>query len=243
MIIELCSNHLDTECGGAKTSSPLSAATDPPPSSTPEIRGTTSPPKTLGCPAVVTSRYAKRPPTIAQAGSQDSPAFSELVDSSSDKRMLESDDQNTIVLTGDPASTLLSISPLPTVIFPPSPGRLEGTTYLRRQALTHGAKGVETVTTVEASSAGVMTSCPVCGQQVKADLCSLHLDTDCAGVMSSSPPPLNVETSSSIIKDKEKVEGGASCSSSPPEVRNKEKESETAGGMSALAAELTCPVW
>lgn len=86
----------------------------------------------------------------------------------------------------------------------------------------------------------------MCGKPVRADLCSLHLDTDCAGVSSaSSKGGHGVEAAGAGNRK------GKSGGKSSPEGEKTESEreaqgkgvSEAAGGLTALAAELTCPVW
>ena len=96
-----------------------------------------------------------------------------------------------------------------------------------------------------------MTECPVCGQNVQADLCSWHLDHECAGVN-------QVPAASSLVCEgrstggvgghkSETREGGAGGGSagggSDEAARKKDADSEATGGLNALAAELTCPVW
>lgn len=64
-----------------------------------------------------------------------------------------------------------------------------------------GRKSVRGSAGGAAAAAGLsetVISCPVCGQKVRADLCSRHLDTDCAGMSPANPPLLD------------KSEGGAS---------------------------------
>lgn len=109
-----------------------------------------------------------------------------------------------------------------------------------------------------AGSSDALVSCPVCRKKVRADLCSRHLDTDCAGMSSADDPVL--ESSEEGSENKERVggeggkgaggrgaekgegEGGASGRAAAEAKREKEA-SETAGGLTALGAELTCPVW
>lgn len=104
-----------------------------------------------------------------------------------------------------------------------------------------------------------MTTCPVCGEHVLADLCSLHLDTNCTGVNVSPPPAggrkLNGGVEGAKADGERQTErGGESPSSAAAaeqedaragreEVGRGDSESEAAGGLTALAAELTCPVW
>lgn len=92
-----------------------------------------------------------------------------------------------------------------------------------------------------------MTACPVCGKHVRADRCSWHLDNECAGA-NSAPAALpsceakNTEgagASNEVGGEAEKG-GGADGEGGVPK---NGVGSEVAGGMNALVAELTCPVW
>lgn len=90
---------------------------------------------------------------------------------------------------------------------------------------------------------GKVTTCPVCGKHVRVDLCSLHLDTDCSGV---SPP--------SSASDKDRA-AGVGETRKDIKISSKDAKAEEegggrgksdaarAGGLEALAAELTCPIW
>ncbi|CBN79250.1 conserved unknown protein [Ectocarpus siliculosus] len=75
-----------------------------------------------------------------------------------------------------------------------------------------------------------MTTCPVCGEQVQADLCSLHLDTDCSGGGRKEE-----------VRD-EVGSGNGGEADSGKTVPKRDTGSEAAGGLNALAAELTCPI-
>ena len=102
-----------------------------------------------------------------------------------------------------------------------------------------------------AAAAGLseaVISCPVCGQKVRADLCSRHLDTDCAGMSPADPPLLGTSAGGGIKKEgdggSEKREEGVEATDRVAAEAKREKEaSEAAGGLTALGAELTCPVW
>lgn len=110
-------------------------------------------------------------------------------------------------------------------------------------SLRKGRKG--SARAAAAAEAKAMTTCPVCGKNVQADLCSWHLDNDCAGV---NPAP----AVSSVCEDKSTggvggiergaggEEGGRGSEDAAPK---KDAGSEATGGLDALAAELTCPVW
>lgn len=121
----------------------------------------------------------------------------------------------------------------------------------RRRGSKRGAgNAVGSSTAVVASP---MTSCPVCGERVRADLCSHHLDTQCTGISADAVGHAGREGSGQEV---EETKTTASSSASATSNGNggagkavgqgdgtKGENSEAAGGMTALAAELTCPVW
>lgn len=94
-----------------------------------------------------------------------------------------------------------------------------------------------------------MTKCPVCGQKVQADLCSWHLDHECAGVhpapAAAASPVREGKSTGGLGGDKrEAPEEEAGGGSDEAAARKKDAGREaTKGGLNALAAELTCPIW
>lgn len=79
----------------------------------------------------------------------------------------------------------------------------------------------------------------MCGKHVRADLCSLHLDTDCSGVSHPSPAGDKDKTAGVIETRK-----GLNISSKDAKAEEEGgTDAARAGGLEALAAELTCPIW
>lgn len=96
------------------------------------------------------------------------------------------------------------------------------------------------------TAAPSMTACPVCGVKVKTDMCSVHLDTDCSGVPAVSPLEGNggaEDDSRSGDAKTESVDKGGEGEKGNKGNEGGAAKDEASGGLTALAAELTCPVW
>lgn len=132
-----------------------------------------------------------------------------------------------------------SSSPAPTY----ASGGLELAVWRRKSV--RGSAGAAAAAT---GLSEAVISCPVCGQKVRADLCGRHLDTDCTGMSTAGTPLLDRSEGGGSKKEgdggseKEQEEVGATDRAAAKAKREKEA-SETAGGLTALRAELTCPVW
>eukprot|EP00752_Nemacystus_decipiens_P009570 g8550.t1 len=260
VIIELCSKHLDTECTGLKVEAvpaasprdgPGTAESQPPPtltsaSSALEVPDGPAPREkpaagspSLGSPVgggngrSYTDGCAPVPPK---------PAVGALETTSDPGR--PGDNPGCSATAGSEASSEGTAS---NPLAPASGSTAAKSRMFRRRKASSGAppplggtrKGAagETAAAAEARS---MTKCPVCGQNVQADLCSWHLDHECAGVNpapAAASPVCEGKGAGRVGGNRREAGGG-----SEEATRKEDAGSEATGGLNALAAELTCPV-
>ncbi|CAM9328066.1 unnamed protein product, partial [Hapterophycus canaliculatus] len=238
VIIELCSKHLDTECGGPdarSASAPTTDAADPPLVVVPDGPGSAEPlPQAALSSAAASSSSVvvisdRSPPRQEPAWAKRSPAPSSL--SSSSVPRPRSSSPPPAAITAATAATAASATK-------PAASRK------RRTARgAPGGKGPAVPRATAAAGAGAdaeaeaIIPCPVCGEHVRADLCSWHLDTDCAG----GEPAADGKGADTMGDDGE--EGGRGDGpGGGTGAQKKDGKSEAEGGLNALAAELTCPV-
>eukprot|EP00903_Cladosiphon_okamuranus_P009192 g8779.t1 len=257
VIIELCSKHLDTECSGLKidetppepprdgpgTAESISSATTPSASLAPVVSKKSSPLErpaisapTLGSPVCGggegntsdTDDPAASPPkpVVAALRTIDNPGRPCETPGCGASAEAEASDQGA---ARDPLTSAAATA-------------ATKSTASRRKAssgapppLRSGRKGAAGATAA-AEEEKAMTKCPVCGQSVQADLCSWHLDHECAGVC-----PAPAAAASSVCDGKST---GGDSSRSKREAGGEEGAAgnEAKGGLNALAAELTCPI-
>lgn len=113
---------------------------------------------------------------------------------------------------------------------------------------------------VPAVASQTKTSCPICGREVLVERCSWHLDTECTGIRSvsetsggeqvddvrraeqaeSGSPHANPETSEEGANTP--IDDGAGVRDQEESAKSR-RQSEASQGLTALAAELKCPVW
>ncbi|CAM9354004.1 unnamed protein product [Ectocarpus sp. 4 AP-2014] len=238
VLIELCSKHLDTECNGLNATppaatetakSPLSAATERRGASEP-LPSATPPPPAL--PAVSNrSVLASRPP---EEGKDDDgrvwTAARVAKGVPREQRQQPSGDAASAEDDASSARAAASTFPAPA----------EAPAFVTAAAAAAAAKPAASsrrrkLGRKRGAAAEAMTTCPVCGKQVQADLCSLHLDTDCSGV-----EPSGGGRKEEVRDEVDSGNGGEADSGKA--VPKKDAGSEAAGGLNALAAELTCPI-
>lgn len=272
-MIELCSKHIDTECGGPRTESPQPSlprwtlGTSPHTAQESRISGTrcrealtaasmdaaasqrtanVSWPSFGMTECVIDDQAIARPKSCKQLHDDNG--------SRSLARNPESGDdcggKKSVVELNNPAPASL---PLPPVTLTHNLNALPSQSQKKRGS-ARDAISIKAASTATVSN--TLTSCPVCGKRVRADLCSHHLDTQCTGVSSDAKEQLRQETRTGK-EDRRQQSSAVPCggASSPTaeeagttEQAKKsgegdERNGETAGGLKALAAELTCPVW
>lgn len=289
VIIELCSKHLDTECGGPDATSTSTSTSTPtsdpsnPPSGTPDRPGSAEPLPRANPSSATTSKVAlisdRSPPhhqparATATSGLASTPdvkgerkksggsrtaspstaavkAAFRAMDPSSEPVNPASNEAG-VGQKGSsrtPARSLLASSPASRAPVPaPSPARAAASAIKpatsRRRKNARGAPGrkgpaAPTATGAADKDAEALIPCPVCGEHVRADLCSRHLDTDCAG----ATPAADGKGAGAVGDDGEEGAGGKG-SGGGAGAKKKDGGSEAQGGLNALAAELTCPVW
>lgn len=264
VIIELCSKHLDTECTGlkvdARTRAPArdgpGSAESPPPAT---LTSASPALAVSGTPAPLQQPASSAPPFGSPAGSRkggsDSDGRTSLPPKpavaavpTADDRGRTGEDPDCGADTGGGASAKgAARSPLASAAataatMPPADRRRKssrGATPPLRKERT-GAAGAAAAAAAVTEKA--MTTCPVCGQDVQADLCSWHLDHDCAGATPAPAAPSVCEgkgTGGVGGNEREEGRGGGEGAVAP----KKDAGNEATGGLNALAAELTCPVW
>lgn len=278
VIIEQCSKHLDAECDGPNTatadaSSPLSTgdsqapgsnpiSIESPPNATYPSATFPSPPPTTPTPVapsqllagagvaksglhMLAAIAACSPDEIGAPANNEGEARSKA--RSADVATINSASYALLpVSSGDDVAVAAAVEPAACL-----------TKKIPHIATTAARDGAAPCSATPAA----MTTCPVCGEHVQADLCSLHLDTNCTGVNVAPPPAGDDKLDGGVEGAKANIEqqterGGESSSSAAAaaaeeedaragreEVGRGDGESEAAGGLTALAAELTCPVW
>lgn len=255
VIIDLCSKHLDTECTGADAVSGATYPTSPPHDSSSlglEVSSTASESTTASASSDHPSPHRQPdtvPPTPRMERAERNPEIGRVTPTSavragaaSDRlggadtlaggpdRRAPSEAQSAGTTSGTCASAAAS-----SCLAPPSAAAGAKPVASRRRSSRGTVEGSS-----PSGSPGAVTTCPICGQQVLVDLCSLHLDTDCAG---PSPSPPRSGDSSGGVSGKGEAAEKEGDGASPRKGGREQSGSEAAGGLTALAAELTCPVW
>ncbi|CAM9495520.1 unnamed protein product [Ectocarpus sp. 6 AP-2014] len=230
VLIELCSKHLDTECNGLDATPPAATETAKSPvSAATEGRGAAGPlpPATPPPPALAAvsnrSVLASPPP---EEGKCDGRAKSAARVAKGVPRGQGQQPLGDAASAEDDASSsraAASTFPAPAV----APGFVSAAAAAAKPAASSRTRKLGRK---RGAAAAAMTTCPVCGKQVQADLCSLHLDTDCSGGGRKEE-----------VRD-EVGSGNSGEADSGKTVPKKDAGSEAAGGLNALAAELTCPI-
>lgn len=268
VIIELCSKHLDTECSGLK----IDEAPPVPPRDGP---GTAEslPSATLAS-ASLSPAVSEKPAPLQQPAAS-VPSLGMSVEGGEGKRS-DTDDPaallsnplmtvaalRTIDNPGKPGKTPgcsasaeaeasdkgAARNPLTSVA---ATAATKSTASRRRKAssgappsLRSGRKGAAGATAAAEEKA--MTNCPVCGQSIQADLCSWHLDHECAGVspaLAAASSVCDGKSTGGGSGSTREADGGEGGGGSEEAARKKDAGNEATGGLSALAAELTCPIW
>lgn len=268
VMIELCGKHLDTECGGATGS-------DRQPPQAPPSRGAEAPsansvgdpperPTTRGG----TDQKSASPPrqggvqAPCEPASPESPdAFAIVVGPSLPRRELEgrAPARNEGVrpkekgASGNPKAAPSS-EPGRSSRAVPRGTLLDAFSQARAQGKPKRSQSREASAGAGAPSlvSSALTSCPVCGLQVRADRCSWHLDTECPGV----PGPERCGAAEAGPSeggaggaDERVHEGGGGVpdveagGEGGGEKRGTGEEKEMSGELTAMGAELKCPVW
>ncbi|CAN0496400.1 unnamed protein product [Ectocarpus sp. 12 AP-2014] len=241
VLIELCSKHLDTECNGLDATppaatetakSPLSAATEGRGAAGP-LPPATPPPPAL--PAVSNqSVLASRPPEEGKG--DDGRARTAARVAKGVPRGQGQQPSGDATSAGDDASSArAAASTFPALAESPAFVTAAAAAAAATAAKPAASSRTRKLGRKRGAAAAAMTSCPVCGKQVQADLCSLHLDTDCSGVKPSGGGRKEE------VRDEVGSGNGAEADSGKA-VPKKDAGSEAAGGLNALAAELTCPI-
>ncbi|CAB1112882.1 unnamed protein product [Ectocarpus sp. CCAP 1310/34] len=237
VLIEMCSKHLDTECNGLDATppaatetakSPLSAATESRGASEP-IPPATPPPSAL---AAGSCRSVLASPPLEEGKGDDSRARTAARVAEDAPRGQGQQPSGDAASSSARAAASTFPAPAASPAFETAAAAAAAATAAAKPAASSRARklGRKRVAAAEA-----MTACPVCGKQIQADLCSLHLDTDCSGVTPSGGG-LKEE-----VRD-EVGSGNGGEADSGKAVPKKDVGSEAAGGLNALAAELTCPI-
>lgn len=261
VIIDLCSKHLDTECRGpsSKTnrgSSTVDASRSPSTPSSTAITATKTPLSFKRPPATVTPSDTSTSPgslkrmprkatvcTEATVHSNIHPKATAIVASSKTSPCAKR--QHGAGLAGQRTLTSADFVGASDEAYRP---RTDVTPIRSPSTVATRLKSPRTLSGRATRDSAPVTACPVCGKHVRADLCSLHLDTDCSGVGPASPASDKDRAAGSgeIGKDEEVM--GLNISSKDTEAeeeggRRGKLDAVRAGGLEALAAELTCPVW
>lgn len=268
VIIELCSKHLDTECRGPDTEgSPpgfAGGAGPGPPSSPPPPPAILAPASSLVSDEPLpgqqqpdaeceNSGEAALPSKAAVAEMPAMDAPDGLPRNSADGAGVPEGEE-------DNSSAVAQSPPVPKAAATTATASSAAAASRRRSSRGPPAPPLEGGRRGQAVA--TMTTCPVCGKHVRADLCSLHLDTDCTGVnpavaaaaatagtaaaAAAAPPPDEgggKSKTSGVAGGDDKGDGGGGGAESGEVAPTKGPGAEAAGGLNALAAELTCPVW
>lgn len=261
VIIELCSKHLDTECSGLRidagppvpardglgsveslleaTFTSASSALAVPEGPAPHQQPAASAPS-LGSPV---GDGKGRSDTDSRAASPSQPAAAALPTIDDPGGLGKTPDRSAIA-EGEASSKGAARPPLT------SATAASKSAVCRRRKSARGGlpstrRGRKNAAGATATAGGeAMTTCPVCGQNVQADLCSWHLDNDCAGVNPSpAASPVCGGKSTAVGGGGGNKTGAAAGAGSEKATPKKDAGSEATGGLNALAAELTCPVW
>lgn len=106
-----------------------------------------------------------------------------------------------------------------------------------------------TRTTLDPPLGQMLTRCPVCGKEVSAALCSQHLDEECTGA-SSDAGSSQCATGPDAGAAKSPAHGGlgevrteAALQLQGKDAADGAENKDATRSLTALAAELTCPIW